>query len=771
MIRRTPLLYFALIFFSLPSTLFAVEFKQYGCVVEGPGENKLRDYSIDRIREKMVALSSMNIFGARRSLFDFKYANPFAIVPNSETVPYDLTTTSKVLVLLVEFSDAEGGGPKHNQIEAPPLFNNAAFWVDDFSIGHYQEMLFDRTPGQATMANFYLENSSGRYTVEGDVYGWFSVPHDESHYGKDGEPEGGNPNIDNANGPQWRIISDLLPSVPEGSTDWSQYDVTDRYDWDNDGDFNEPDGYIDYVMVIHAGVGQEAGGGAQGRDAIWSHRGRANFQPPGTPHLTGPSQFVQRGGILIDPKNDLWILDYTMMPENGAVGVFSHEFGHDLGLPDLYDTRPKNGSESSVAFWSVMSMGSWASLEGEPIGTFPTHFSAYEKKELGWLDYDEVKLGNEDLHKFALLDRAEFHGQNAQALEIHLPEGIKVAKVFEPIDGNFYEYSDVGDERVQALSTEIDLSGVDEARLTFKVNYDIEPAFDYAYVEIEDAEGKLVSIPGNITTVEDPNGTNIGHGITGTTGGKWIDADFDLTPYVGFKRRLRFRYITDPAEGGKGFAIDDLKIDAIGFHESFETQDHHWSRNGFVRLANGEVSREYSHSYMLEWRTNYGFDRALGSLSYFMAPGLVRYFSYQPGLVLWYRNGSLDLGDNRVGQHPGEGGLLVVDARAEVEWLDEHRPFGTRYQIHDAAFGFEPSLKHDFGGLGKVFLGGTEASSVFNDSLSYFHAEQPYSSVETPNVGVRFSLLNISPDGSSAQLMVHYVKPQGLAPMKPLRYY
>ena len=86
-------------------------------------------------------------------------------------------------------------------------------------------------------------------------------------------------------------------------------------------------------------------------------------------------------------------------------------------------------------------------------------------------------------------------------------------------------------------------------------------------------------------------------------------------------------------------------------------------------------------------------------------------------------------------------------------------------------FGFEASQKHDMGGMGKVFLGGTQANPIFDDSNNYYRAEQPYNSVVVPKVGVRFSLLNTSPDGSAVQLMVHYTRPQELAPLKTLRFY
>ena len=39
----------------------------------------------------------------------------------------------------------------------------------------------------------------------------------------------------------------------------------------------------------------------------------------------------------------VWVGDYTIQPENGGLGVFAHEFGHDLGLPDLYDTSGNTG--------------------------------------------------------------------------------------------------------------------------------------------------------------------------------------------------------------------------------------------------------------------------------------------------------------------------------------------------------------------------------------------------------------------------------------------
>ena len=50
------------------------------------------------------------------------------------------------------------------------------------------------------------------------------------------------------------------------------FDQWDRYDFDGDGNFNEPDGYIDHFQIVHAGGDEADGDPIQGEDAIWSHR-------------------------------------------------------------------------------------------------------------------------------------------------------------------------------------------------------------------------------------------------------------------------------------------------------------------------------------------------------------------------------------------------------------------------------------------------------------------------------------------------------------------
>ena len=142
------------------------------------------------------------------------------------------------------------------------------------------------------------------------------------------------------------------------------FDVQDRYDINGNGNFDEPDGVIDHFQIVHAGGDEAAGDPIYGQDAIWSHRWAAQLHT-GCPYdVAGVlSMNIGRGGVssgqtIPDNPTGICIYDYTIQPENGGLGVFAHEFGHDLGLPDLYDTSGNTGgAENSTGFWTLMSSG------------------------------------------------------------------------------------------------------------------------------------------------------------------------------------------------------------------------------------------------------------------------------------------------------------------------------------------------------------------------------------------------------------------------------
>ncbi len=95
-----------------------------------------------------------------------------------------------------------------------------------------------------------------------------------------------------------------------------------------------------------------------------------------------------------DHPTGVWVYDYTVQPENGGLGVFAHEFGHDLGLPDLYDTSGNTGgAENNTAFWTLMSSGANIGDGGpDGIGDAPTDMGAWERIQLGWLEPQKARV-------------------------------------------------------------------------------------------------------------------------------------------------------------------------------------------------------------------------------------------------------------------------------------------------------------------------------------------------------------------------------------------
>jgi hypothetical protein len=126
--------------------------------------------------------------------------------------------------------------------------------------------------------------------------------------------------------------------------------------------------------------------------------------------------------------------------------------------------------------------------------------------------------------------------------------------------------------------------------LKFWTWYDIEADFDYAYVEVStDGGQRWATLKTTSSTTTDPNGVNLGQGLTGTSGGgrdpAWVEQSVDLAAFAGKEVLLRFQYVTDGALNLPGMAIDDLEIAEIGWRDDAEA-DGDWKPNGFVRSTN-----------------------------------------------------------------------------------------------------------------------------------------------------------------------------------------
>ncbi|MGB8656706.1 MAG: M6 family metalloprotease domain-containing protein [Candidatus Zixiibacteriota bacterium] len=254
--------------------------------------------------------------------------------------------TYKVLVLLVKFSDDSSSV-------------NASF---------FDTLIFENKVG--CVNHYYREVSYGvldivTVNLPSSTH-WSTAPQTYVYYANGDYGLGAYPQNSQ------KLVEDLVDLV-DPVVDFSQYD--------NDGD-----GYVDALIIVHAGQGAEYTGNP---NHIWSH-----------------SWGVSWSWSASNLKDGVRIWDYTIQPEYWAspgdmtLGVYCHELGHIFGLPDLYDT---DYSSEGVGIWSLMAAGSWNGPAY--MGGSPAHPDAWCLARLGYLS-PTVVTGNTSGAKIAAIERS-----------------------------------------------------------------------------------------------------------------------------------------------------------------------------------------------------------------------------------------------------------------------------------------------------------------------------------------------------------------------------
>jgi len=200
----------------------------------------------------------------------------------------------------------------------------------------------------AAMNKYWLEVSYGQFNVIGDTVGWVSLDHDEAYYGNDADPK--DPGSDQRS---HEVIADACRLAK--SIDFAQYQD---------------------IMVIFAGHGQDSD--PKNISLLWP-------QTIWNLDVTCEGKTFQNGGYAAETTS--W--------DAPAVGTLVHEFGHTLGLSDLYNTDPnapdyqKTGVDY-VGMWSLMAVGSWGGPDRD--GTSPVGLESWSRIKLGWLSSVSVPL-------------------------------------------------------------------------------------------------------------------------------------------------------------------------------------------------------------------------------------------------------------------------------------------------------------------------------------------------------------------------------------------
>lgn len=448
-----------------------------------------------------------------------------------------------------------------------------------------QKELFDGPWPSGTMTELYTEMSVGNFNMTGNVYDWVTLSQNDTYY------EGGCMGLCSTAKTGQLILETLTAWDP--SVDFGQYDNDGPDGVPNSGD---DDGYVDFVSFVHPEVGGECFSGN-----IWSH----HWIVQAWPEFTGPweTNDPRTGGGFIR------VQEYTIQPALSCdatmieIGVFSHEFGHAFGLPDLYD---RDGGGLGIGRHGLMGTGNWNTPAN------PTHMSAWSKVELGWVVPIEVgpvaqpyTINNVnqtgEIYKLDVVEE-KFSRKSTNAISgsYSLHCGLTSA---EASARNWSGGAGYGNHWDETIRCDFTYDGTSPVTLRYDVSYDMQNAFDFARVRIK--------VAGTVRSLKN-------YTATGSVNGETID----LTPHLAGTGVTSYQILAHFHSGGSNsdedggfdsgsggpFILDNISVTGGGenyFADFEETED------GWHYDLNEDPRREF---FLVENRSRAGqFDQDLAA--------------------------------------------------------------------------------------------------------------------------------------------------------------
>lgn len=245
---------------------------------------------------------------------------------------------SQYLVVLVQYAD-----------------DKLTYTIDDFQLW-LNEPGYSVDGGTGSVKDYYRDNSMGQFVPNFTVLGPYTLDHNEAYYAENDNSSG-----DDCNPGEMIIEAVTKAKAAHPEIDFSQFD--------NDGD-----GYMDNVNVIFSGYGEASSGESQD---MWPHSYR----------LSSLDMSLEVDGISINNYSVSAELVGASGGKMDGIGTFTHEFGHILGLKDMYDTDDYDqGLGINPGDYSIFASGSYNNNSRTP-----PCLMAFERMQMGWLEPTQLK--------------------------------------------------------------------------------------------------------------------------------------------------------------------------------------------------------------------------------------------------------------------------------------------------------------------------------------------------------------------------------------------
>lgn len=669
--------------------------------------------TINKAVAKYVQRASANPIALKFSTPNVRKLSNLSSIKNKILAP----KTVKVLTVLVDFPDLPFDD---NRLSA----SDTNMFYSSYTVEHYRDLMFSTNgfngPSNQNLQSayqYYQQETGNDFFLTGETFGWVTADSDSDVYGEN-DPE----NNDSDKGATDLVKQAVEKAVAANSINLADYDLEDPFDLDGDGNLDEADGFIDHVNIFHSSIGEEAGGGVLGDNAIWSHRFFVN--------ATGSSTTM---GYEI-PGTGIKVFGYTIQPIDAAAGVVTHEFGHDLGLPDEYDIA-SSADGAPVGYWSLMASGSYG---GSLSGDKPTTFSPYAREFLqqrhgaNFMSQTTVDLNSLDgaPQSFDLVEASE-HFTGTNQIKVTLPN--PQITFGTPYAETYQYHSGQGHNLTNELSFELAIPDSDTVSLQMKARWDIEQDWDYIQIR---ANG--TALLGNMTIATNPQGGQYAQyaDVVNYISGKsleqpnpegvlgWQTLSFDMTAFKGQTVTISAYYYTDSNTGEYGFAFDEITLidgSTSSYTDGAEI-DGSVTLAGFKRITD-TIDGE-PQNYWVQLRSHNQNDAGLSSRG------------YDPGVLIWFADQNYS--DNKVDEHAGHGFIGVVDADQNLIGLRS-----SQTQVRDAVFSmFAQTTYNQDNHLAN--------NTQFKDTNDYSSPDKPAAGLVLPKLGFILDVTAQSANSSTA---------------------
>lgn len=254
-------------------------------------------------------------------------------------------------LILVQFSDL-----RFTVAETDELIRKA---YDDL----VNEDGYSKNGATGSLNDYYRDNTLGLLEFHFDVFGPVTVSESYAYYGTKQPHVKGTGETEAAA----QAVAEALQLIADEQGE----NVFNPYD--NDGD-----GKVDAVFMFFAGHNEAEGAG---EETIWPHEWNLSSYDYFFETDYASRQF---GNVRFDTYSCASEYRLSEGTEMCGIGTAVHEFGHALGLPDLYDTNYNeigDGLCGGVYNYSPMCYGSSTNN-----GRTPVYFTMEERVMMGWAE-------------------------------------------------------------------------------------------------------------------------------------------------------------------------------------------------------------------------------------------------------------------------------------------------------------------------------------------------------------------------------------------------